>query len=199
MTRTLWAAVNVAGLGLCLSLEGCATRFQIPSPVPPPVREHAIVAPLGQAREASLRVLTTLGFALAAPDPGQTVVVSEFRPVEGNSPLDRSRGVARIAVERDVYSAGRERLLLNLSPLDAERTQVRLAAEVQAKVERRGEIRYAGPSDARSPLPLFTAWTTAPSKGQGAEWEALTSNGVLEDEFLAALVAELSQTSAGKQ
>lgn len=160
------------------------------------MREHVISAPLGQTWEANLRALTTLGFVPAETDPERGFVASEFRSVDGNSARDRSRGIARVAVERDVYAAGRARMLLNLSSLDAERTLVRLVAEVQAKVERRGEIRYDDVQGSSSPLPLFTAWTTAKSEDKGSEWESLTSNGVLEDEFIGALAGELAPRSA---
>jgi len=98
----------------------------------------------------------------------------------------RNSGIARFTVERDIYSAGRERLLVTLLPTGADRTQVKVTAVVQAKVERRGEIQYAkaSPETARTPTDL------------GTDWEPLTSNGVLEDEFLAALAAELSRASA---
>ncbi len=202
MTRRLSSAASSAAwmtaLFLSLSLQACATRFQIPSPVPPPIREHAIVAPLESAWESSLRALTALGFVPAEIDPGQRIIVSEFRLVEGNADRDRRRGVAGVAVERDVYSAGRERLLVNMTPLDADRTQVRLVAEVQAKIERRGEIQYGGVAGERSPLPLFTAWSTK-TEATDPEWDTLTSNGILEDQFLAALVTELTKTNAAGQ
>lgn len=56
--------------------------------------------------------------------------------------LSRNGGIARFAVERDTYSAARERLVVHLTPVSAGRTKVEVTAAVQARVERRGEIQY---------------------------------------------------------
>lgn len=177
------AARLTAGLSACLSLAACsAQRFHIPSPVPPPIHEHTIAAPFGETWAAAMRALAMLNLPPGESDKTRGSIVTDFHSREGNSEQMRNTGIARLAVERDIYSAGRERLWVSLTPVGADRTQVQVAVVAQAKVVRRGEIQYGDAS----------AKTTEGSAEPGTDWEPLTSNGVLEDEFLAALAAELS-------
>lgn len=152
-----------------------------------------MAAPIGAVWEASQAALQKLGFVPADIEEMQGSIETGFRPLAGNTHAHRTSGVARLVVERDEYAAGRGRLLLQLVSEDADRSRVRVAAELQAQVTKRGEIQYAEAGRGWSLLPLFTAWTTAQAGAQPDGWEGLTSNGVVEDEFLAALTAELSR------
>lgn len=178
-----------AVVGLSLALAGCATELRVPRFVPPPPHEFAASVPFDEAWEASLRALRRLDFTPVEGDRAQGTITSTFA-LDGNSERVRNDGVGRLAIERDLYAAGRGRLVVHVVPVGANDTQVHVAAEIQARVTRRGEVRYAT-APGTSALPLLTASTPARAAGEGSEWETLTSDGVLEDEFLAAFVVEL--------
>lgn len=192
MSRAAAHALVAPGLGLCLLLGACSTRLRADPGVPPPVRGHVVAAPERSVWDGTLRALARLGFTPEDADRRGGLVATGFKELAGNSVRRRTRGVARLAVERDLYRRGRARLVVRVWPKGPARTRVEVAALVEGSVKRRGEIRYSRKRGWQSPLPLFTAWTTAPAEVDAKGWEALTSNGVLEDEFLAALLSELS-------
>ncbi len=195
MTGARRAVRLTAGLGLFLSLEACSTRFQIPRPSPLPTHEHLVLMPMDVAWKASLAALAARGFAPVETDAARGVIVTEFQALDGNTTRQRTDGIARLAVERDLYATGRARIALQLIPAGGDQTRILIAAQLEAKVTRFGEVQYAEVSGGRSSLPLFTAWTTARAGMEGDDWQTLTSNGVLEDEFLAAFVAELADAA----
>ena len=182
-------------LGLCLGLGGCATQFKIPSPVPEPLAEHTVGAPVSDVWAVSLRALESLGFSPAESDQDQGTLVTAFRALDGNTAHNRTAGVARFAVERDIYATGRSRLLIRLLSLGELRTRVRVAAELQAKVRQRGDIRYDAKPGQQQAFPLITGDAAADDEKSRDDWEPLISNGVLEDRFLAELLSQVSATA----
>lgn len=175
---------------LFLSPEGCSTAFRIPAPVPASLYEYDIPAPAQKVWDASLAALGALGFTTAEADQARGVLVSEFSSLDGNSERHRTSGVARFAIERDVYSDGGARLRVALAPERKDATRVRVAADLRGKLVQRGEIQPTASGDPPRE-PGSGAAASAELQSKDGDWTALTSNGVLEDDFLAALYTRL--------
>lgn len=185
-SRSRWRS---SGLLPFLVLGACSSEVFIPAPVPPPVHEHVVAAPIEKALGASVAALGALGFTPAEVDDTKARVVSHFRPLDGNRDDHRTRGVGRLTFERDVYSGGEARLVVQMAP-EREATRVRVFADVRGRVARRGEVHYEPPPPASAVAPIDAlAGGAAPAEKEG--WQRLGSNGVLEDEFLAAFLSEL--------
>lgn len=173
-------------LGLCSALIGCATQTSIPAPVPPPLSGHKIDAPLSAVKSASIQALQHLGFAKIATDDATGTLVTEEQAVSGNSARIRNAGIARLALERDIFLRGNSRLSVTLLGREnAQQTEIRPVATLRGLIEKRGDIQYA-------PFNPTTEDAAEPANTVGV-WEPLTSNGVLEDRFLAALLEILSK------
>lgn len=195
MKRTVSMLVRAAASGVLLLAGACSTEFKLPLPVPPPVASHTVDVPFAAAWTASLRALDRLGYVPERLDWRNGRFTTRFKLLPGNSARHRTAGVARVSVERDVYRRGRVRLHLALAPLSEEATRVTVAAEPEAQVRARGEIRYATASVRHTAFPLLHrggAHATVPTAAADG-WEPLTSNGVLEDEFLAAFAGVLAE------
>lgn len=182
-------------LGLCSGVLGCASQAHIPAPVPPPLTGRTIAAPLPAVWSASISALQKLGFSNIAADQNLGVIVTEDKRLEGNTAHNRNSGIARFAVERDIYSEGESRLHITLLALEESgQTEIRIAPELKGKVEKRGGIKYAPfkPSTEEEP--------DSDNENQAIGiWETLTSNGVLEDRFLAALMDLLRSENTAQQ
>lgn len=181
-------------LGLCSGALGCTSQVHIPNPVPPPLTGRTVAAPLPAVWSASIGALQGLGFANVAADQNLGVIVTEDKRLEGNTAHNRNSGIARFAVERDIYSEGQSRLHITLLALEESgQTEIRIAPELKGKVEKRGDIKYAP----------FKPATEAPDSDDENQaigvWEVLSSNGVLEDRFLAALMDLLRSDNASRQ
>ncbi len=179
-------------LSLFIGLLGCTSQVHIPTPVPPPLTGRTIAAPLPTVWSASIGALQGLGFSNITADEHQGVLVTEDKRLEGNTAHNRNSGIARFAVERDIYSEGQSRLHITLVPRDEPgQTEIRIATELKGKVEKRGDIKYAP----------FKPVTEAPNSDDDENqaigvWDTLSSNGVLEDRFLAALMDLLRNDNA---
>jgi len=181
-------------LGLCSGVLGCTSQVHIPNPVPPPLTGRTITAPLPTVWSASIGALQGLGFSNVAADQNLGVIVTEDKHLKGNTAHNRNSGIARFAVERDIYSEGQSRLHITLLALEESgQTEIRIAPELKGKVEKRGDIKYAP----------FKPATEAPDSDDENQaigvWETLSSNGVLEDRFLAALMDLLRSDNASRQ
>lgn len=181
-------------LGLCSGVLGCTSQVHIPNPVPPPLTGHTVAAPLPTVWSASIGALQGLGFSNVAADEHQGILVTEDKHLKGNTAHNRNSGIARFAVERDIYSEGQSRLHITLLALEESgQTEIRIAPELKGKVEKRGDIKYAP----------FKPATEAPDSDDENQaigvWETLSSNGVLEDRFLAALMDLLRSDNASRQ
>jgi len=173
-------------LGLCAALFGCATQTSIPAPVPPPLTGHKIDVPLLAVKSAGIAALQRLGFAKIAADDANGTLETEEQTVAGNTTNIRNAGIARLALERDVYLRGNSRLSVTLLARDnGQQTEIRPVATLRGLIEKRGDIQYA-------PFNPTSADSAEPSQNVGV-WEPLTSNGVLEDRFLAALLEALGK------
>lgn len=180
-------------LALGFGVFGCASQAHIPAPVPPPLIGRTIASPLSTVWPASIEALWSLGFSHVAADEAQGVLVTEAQRLEGNTVHNRNFGIARFAVERDIYSEGQSRLQITLAAGKAPRqTEIRIVPELKGKVEKRGDIKY----DAFKPASKEDAGDENQPVGV---WEALSSNGVLEDRFLAALMEQLGSGNAAPQ
>lgn len=81
-----------------------------------------------------------------------------------------------------------------MSRKNTEQTEIRITQELKGKIEKRGEIKY-------------TPFKPATEKEHDSDdenqaigvWETLSSNGVLEDRFLAALMSLLHSDKAAPQ
>lgn len=181
-------------LGLCSGVLGCTSQVHIPNPVPPPLTGRTVAAPLPTVWSASIGALQGLGFLNVAADQNLGVIVTEDKHLKGNTAHNRNSGIARFAVERDIYSEGQSRLHITLLALEESgQTEIRIAPELKGKVEKRGDIKYAP----------FKPATEAPDSDDENQtigvWETLSSNGVLEDRFLAALMDLLRSDNAARQ
>ncbi len=181
-------------LGLFIGLLGCTSQVHIPTPVPPPLTGHTVTAPLPVAWSASIGALQGLGFVNVVADQNLGSLVTESKRLEGNTDHNRNSGIARFAVERDIYSEGQSRLHITLvDRKESGQTEIRIAAELKGKVEKRGDIKYA-------PFKPVTEATDSDDENQAiGVWETLSSNGVLEDRFLAALMDLLRNDNATRQ
>ncbi|GEM_PF-2925916 len=182
-------------LGLCAGLSGCTSQVHIPNPVPQPLARHTLAEPLPTVWSASIGALRGMGYQNVSADAVQGALVTEDKRHEGNTAHNRNAGIARFAVERDIYSEGQSRLhILLLTRRETGQTEVRITPELKGKVEKRGDIQYAPfkPTTEKAP--------DADTENQAVGvWEALSSNGVLEDRFLAALMALLPTDKAAQQ
>jgi len=181
-------------LSLCSGILGCTSQVHIPNPVPPPLTGRTVAAPLPTVWSASIGALQGLGFSNIAADEHQGVLVTEVKPLAGNTAHNRNSGIARFAVERDIYSEGQSRLHITLLSLEKSgQTEIRITPELKGKVEKRGDIKYAP----------FKPATEAPDSDDENQtigvWETLSSNGVLEDRFLAALMNLLRSDKTAQQ
>jgi len=182
-------------LGLCSGVLGCASQAHIPAPVPPPLAGRTIAAPLPTVWSASIGALQGLGFSNVAADEHQGVLVTEDKRLKGNTAHNRNSGIARFAVERDIYSEGQSRLHIALfSQKNKGQTEIRITPELKGKVEKRGDIKYAP----FKPAPKTESDSDDENQPVGV-WETLTSNGVLEDRFLAALMNLLRSDKTAQQ
>lgn len=181
-------------LGLCSGVLGCTSQVHIPNPVPPPLTGRTITAPLPTVWSASIGALQGMGFQNVAVDTTQGVLVTENKRLEGNTAHNRNSGIARFAVERDIYSEGQGQLHITLLALEESgQTEIRIVPELKGKVEKRGDIKYA-------PFKPATEAPDSDDKNQAiGVWETLSSNGVLEDRFLAALMDLLRSDNASRQ
>lgn len=166
--------------------------------MPGPIAEHTVGAPVAEVWEASLHALESLGFSPAESDQDRATIVTAFRPLAGNTAHDRTAGVARFAVERDIYATGRSRLLIRLLSLGGLRTRVRVGVELQAKVSQRGDIRYDAKPGQQQAFPLITGAAVPDDERPRDDREPLTSNGVIEDRFLAELMSQVSATDVSR-
>ncbi|MDO9168193.1 MAG: hypothetical protein Q7U18_03740 [Methylobacter sp.] len=174
-------------LGLYTGLFGCTSQVHIPTPVPPPLTGRTVAAPMPTVWPASIAALQRMGFANVAANETQGVLVTEDKRLAGNTAHDRNSGVARFAVERDIYSEGQSRLHITLlSQENTGQTKIQISSALKGKVEKRGDIKYAP----FKPAPKEASDSEAENQAIGV-WETLTSNGVLEDRFLAALMESL--------
>ncbi|MBS4052973.1 MAG: hypothetical protein KGZ69_17475 [Methylomonas sp.] len=172
-------------LGVCSALAGCATQTSIPAPVPPPLSGHTIAAPLSAVKSASLQALQKLGFSQITADDAHGTLISEEHTLAGNTAKIRNAGIARLSLEKDIYPRGTSQLTVSLlAKDDARQTEIRPVATLRGLLEKRGDIQYA-------PFEPATEDAAEPSESVGV-WEPLTSNGVLEDRFLAALLEILN-------
>ncbi|MCL7419725.1 MAG: hypothetical protein M8364_02315 [Methylobacter sp.] len=193
MKQRFFGRINLI-LVLCSGVLGCASQAHIPAPVPPPLTGRTIAMPLPTVWSASIGALQKLGFSNVAADVTQSVLVTEDKRLKGNTAHNRNFGIARFAVERDIYSEGQSRLHITLlARKEPGQTGIRIAAELKGKVEKRGDIKYAP----------FKPPTEAPDSDDENQaigvWETLSSNGVLEDRFLAALMDLLRSDNAARQ
>lgn len=181
-------------LGLCSGVLGYTSQVHIPAPVPPPLAGRTIAAPLPTVWSASIGALQGLGFSNVAADEHQGVLVTEDKHLEGNTAHNRNSGIARFAVERDIYSEGQSGLHIALLALEEPgQTEIRIAPELKGKVEKRGDIKYA-------PFKPETEKVSDSDENQAiGVWETLYSNGVLEDRFLAALMDLLRNDKTTRQ
>jgi hypothetical protein len=182
-------------MSLCAGMLGCATQTLIPSPVPPPLDNNTIAAPLPLAWSASIDALRKLGYVDVTANEIQGVLVTEDKRLEGNTAHNQNSGVARFALARDIYSEGQSRLQIKLlRQKNPRQTGVRIVVELKGKVEKRDDIKYTPfkPEPKKEP-------DSDDEKQPVGVWEALPSNGVLEDRFLAALMDSLHGGIAFKQ
>ncbi len=182
-------------LGLCSGVLGCTSQVHIPNPVPPPLTGRTVAAPLPTVWSASIGALQGMGFQNVAADEHQGVLVTEVKPLAGNTAHNRNSGIARFAVERDIYSEGQSRLHITLLALEESgQTEIRIAPELKGKVEKRGDIKYAPFKPATEEV------SDSDNENQAiGVWETLSSNGVLEDRFLAALMDLLRNSKTAQQ
>lgn len=179
-------------LALGFGVFGCASQSHIPAPVPPPLIGRTVASPLSTVWPASIEALWSLGFSHVAADEAQGVLVTEAKRLEGNTVHNRNFGIARFAVKRDIYSEGQSRLHITLAAGKEGQTEIRIVPELKGKVEKRGDI-------------IYDAFKPASKKAVSDEnqpvgvWEALSSNGVLEDRFLAALMDQLRSGNVAPQ
>ena len=180
---------------LCAGMVGCASQTLIPSPVPPPLNNPTIAAPLPLAWPASIEALRKLGFVNIAANELQGVLVTEDKPIEGNTAHNQNSGIARFARARDIYSEGQIKLHITLlRQQNPGQTGIRIAVRLKGKVERRDGIQYAPFKPEVNKVP------EANDENQPVGvWETLPSNGVLEDWFLAALMDSLHSGMSTQQ
>lgn len=179
-------------LALGFGVFGCASQAHIPAPVPPPLIGRTVASPLSTVWPASIDALWSLGFSHVAADEAQGVLVTEAKRLEGNTVHNRNVGIARFAVERDIYSEGQSRLHITLVAGKEGQTEIRIVPELKGKVEKRGDIKY----DAFKPA---SKEAVSDENQPVGVWETLSSNGVLKDRFLAALMDQLRSGNAAPQ